>query len=85
MYVPLPDNVSSKQLEVKILSKKFSVGVKGQPKVLDGELYKKIKVDDTIWTLEADGAKRTLQVTFAKFEGQNWWNCVLIGDTEIDT
>jgi len=43
-----------------MLSKKLQVGIKGQPKIIDGELHKKIKVDDSLWTLESDGPKRTL-------------------------
>ena len=85
VYIAIPDGVTAKQLDVKILPKKLQVGVKGQPKIIDGELHKKVKVDDCLWTLETDSSKRTLQITFTKFEGQNWWNCVIEGDTEIDT
>lgn len=81
----MPDNVTSKQLDVKILPTKLKVGVKGQELIIDGELHKKIKVDDSLWTLESDGAKRTLQLTLQKFEGQNWWDCILKGDAIIDT
>jgi hypothetical protein len=56
----MPDNVTSKQLDVKILPTKLRIGVKGQDPIIDGELHKKIKVDDSLWTLESDGSKRTL-------------------------
>ena len=46
-----------------MMANKLKVGVKGQPPIIDGELYKKIKVDDSLWTLESDGTKRTLQLT----------------------
>ncbi len=26
-----------------------------------------------------------MQITIEKNEGQNWWNCVLQGDTYVDT
>lgn len=60
VYVSLPENVTSKQLDVKILPNKLVVGLKGQPPIISGELFKKIKVDDSLWTLESDGPKRTL-------------------------
>jgi hypothetical protein len=63
IYINMPDNVTSKQLDVKILPTKLKVGVKGQELIIDGELHKKIKVDDSLWTLESDGPRRTLQLT----------------------
>lgn len=85
VYVPLPDNVTSKQLDVKILSNKLRVGVKGQTPMIDGEWSKKIKPDDSIWTLESDGGKRILQMTLQKADGMSWWDCVIQGDPQIDT
>jgi len=56
----MPENVTAKQLDVKIMANKLKVGLKGQPPIIDGELHKKIKPDDCLWTLETDGTKRTL-------------------------
>jgi len=53
--------------------------------LIDGLLHKKIKASDSLWTLETDGPKRTLQMTLVKVDGMNWWNCVIEGDTKIDT
>jgi murein L,D-transpeptidase YafK len=66
-------------------SSTLKVGVKGQPPIIDGPLHKKIKASDSLWTLETDGAKRTLQLTFVKSDQMNWWNCVIEGDTKINT
>ena len=63
----------------------LKIGVKGQPPIVDGPLHKKIKTGDSLWTLETDGAKRTLQLTFVKVDGMNWWNCIIEGDPKIDT
>lgn len=86
MYIWLPDGVVGKQLDVKIMSKKLSIGLKGQAeKIIEGELPKKIKVEDSIWTLESDGAKRTLQLNLSKVNAMEWWDCVIEGDPKIDT
>lgn len=59
----LPDLTAAKQLDVKIQSKKLIVGIKGQAdKIIDGELHKKVKMDDSFWSVESDGSKRTLQL-----------------------
>ncbi len=67
------------------MSKKLQVGIKGQPLLIDGELHKKVKIDDSLWTLETDGPKRVLQITFTKFDHMSWWDCIIEGDPKIDT
>jgi len=85
MFVKLPDNVTSKQLDIQMKASTLKIGVKGQTPIIDGPLHKKIKTGDSLWTLETDGAKRTLQLTFVKVDGMNWWNCIIEGDPKIDT
>jgi hypothetical protein len=60
LYVPLPDNIASKNLDVIFKAQTLKVAVKGQPPIIDGTLHKKIKTSDTLWTLETDGPMRTL-------------------------
>lgn len=47
-------------LDVKIQSKKLVVGIKGKDKIIDGEFCKKVKIDDSFWSVEKDGVRRTL-------------------------
>ena len=59
--IPLPDSTEARNLDVKITQKKLSVGFKGKTeKIVDGELCKKVKVDDSLWSIEKDGVKRNL-------------------------
>lgn len=51
IVVPVPKGTRAKQLSVVIHKKKLSVGVKGQDQILDGELCKEIKVEESTWTL----------------------------------
>ena len=85
VFIPLPDGVASKQLDVVMKASTLKVAVKGQPPIIDGPLHKKIKTVDSLWTLESDGPKRTLQMTLSKVDGMNWWNSIIEGDTKIDT
>lgn len=85
IYVPLPDGIVAKQLDVVMKGASLKIGVKGQPAIIDGPLHKKIKVAESLWTLEKDGNKRTLQMTLAKVEGMNWWSSIIEGDPKIDT
>jgi hypothetical protein len=48
---------------------------------MEGELYDRVKVDDSTWSIED---QRQLLVTLEKAE-ENIWKTVVIGDEEIDT
>jgi len=47
----VPKGTRAKDLLVVLQKKKLSVGLKGQDKILDGELCKDVKVEDSTWTL----------------------------------
>merc|ERR1719230_2463917 len=70
------------QLNVDIRARKLVVGLKGEKAIIDGELHKKIVVEDCFWTLE-DGEKVVIQMQ--KENKMEWWKCVVEGDPEIDT
>lgn len=86
-YIPLPDHTKATMINVKIGINDFKFSMKDKPNepVLDAKWCKKINAGESIWNIEKDGDKRTLAITLEKFEGKNWWNCLLIGDIEIDT
>lgn len=55
--------------------------MKGQAPIVEGELHKRIIVDDSLWTLDDD----EITLTFQKDNKMEWWKCVLVGDPEINT
>lgn len=76
--VKIPDGVTSKQLAVNYTKTHLKVGVKGQSESLvDADLCKPIKVDDSLWCIETDNqGKRFLQLSLTKVDRQSWWDCV---------
>jgi len=80
--VPVPLGTKTRQLAVDITNKRLKVGMKGQPPIIDGELHKRVIVDDCFWTLE-DG--REVSISLQKDNKMEWWKCVIAGHTEIDT
>lgn len=74
-------------LDVKITMTKLRIALKSKPNepLIDGKWCKKIHAEESFWNIERDGGKSTLQITMEKYEKQNWWNCLIEGDIEINT
>ncbi|OQR82749.1 nuclear migration protein nudC [Achlya hypogyna] len=80
--IPVPEGTTSRQVAAEIRSKTLKVGLKGQPLIVDGELHKRVKVEDSFWTLE-DGNR--ICIYLQKENQVEWWKCIIQGDAEIDT
>lgn len=80
--VPVPKGTRGKQLNVVIQRKKFSVGLKGEAPIVEGELCKDIKVDDSTWTLED---QQEVLVHLEKVNKMEWWKNVVTHHPPIDT
>ncbi|KAG6381128.1 nuclear movement protein nudC [Boletus reticuloceps] len=82
IVVPVPKGTRGKELAVTIQKKKLSVGIKGKDMIMDGELCKEIKVEDSTWTLED---QQSIVIHLEKVNKQQWWENVLIHHPKIDT
>ncbi|KAG0357757.1 nuclear movement protein nudC [Gamsiella multidivaricata] len=80
--VEVPKGTRSKDLVVDIKKKSLKVGLKGQTPIIDGVLFKDIKVDDSTWTLDS---QKEVNIHLEKYKGTEWWKCVIEGHPEIDT
>lgn len=79
--IDLPDGTKGKMLNVDIKKKGLKVQIKGQDPIIDGELCKNVKMDDSMWTIEEGNLCLYLQ----KENQMEWWNKVMEGDEEINT
>jgi len=84
--VKMPKGVTPKMLKVDLTTKKVSIAIKGGETILSGEFPKPIKADDSLWCIE-DGnhGEKVIQLSLTKKETQCWWDCVIQGDTKINT
>ncbi|XP_066377089.1 protein BOBBER 1-like [Miscanthus floridulus] len=80
--IPVPQGTKSRFVVFDIKKNHLKVGLKGQPPIIDGELYKPVKVDDCFWSIE-DG--KTLSILLTKHNQMEWWKSVIKGDPEVDT
>ncbi|OAY48462.1 protein BOBBER 1 [Manihot esculenta] len=82
VLVPVPSGTKSRFVVCDIKKKHLKVGLKGQPPIIEGELYKPIKVDDCYWSIED---QNTISILLTKHDQMEWWKCLVKGDPEIDT
>lgn len=47
-------------------------------------MYQRIKVDNSVWTLETEKGLRVLRIELDKNEGDHWWPYVVDGEEPID-
>lgn len=80
--VPVPTGTKSKFVVCDIKKNHLKVGLKGQPPIIDGELYRPIKPDDCYWSIEDQSS---LSILLTKQDQMEWWKSVVKGDPEIDT
>lgn len=82
VQIPIPSGTKSRFVNCEIKKKHLKAGLKGQPPILEGELYAQVLVEDCFWSIE-DG--KTLSVLLTKSNKMEWWNCVVKGEPIINT
>ncbi|KAI4325009.1 hypothetical protein MLD38_030444 [Melastoma candidum] len=80
--IPVPKGTKGRFVVCDIKKNHLKVGLKGQPPVIEGELYRTIKPDDCYWSLEDQSA---VSVLLTKHDQMEWWKCLVKGGPEIDT
>ncbi|KAM7463691.1 hypothetical protein LguiA_031812 [Lonicera macranthoides] len=80
--IPVPPGTKSRLIACEIKKNHLKVGLKGQPPIIDGELFQSVKVDDCFWSLED---QKSVSVLLTKNNQMEWWKCLVKGDAEIDT
>ncbi|GAB5592829.1 hypothetical protein Unana1_07729 [Umbelopsis nana] len=80
--IPVPAGTRGKNLDVVIKKKLIKVGLKGQPPILEGELCKDIKVEDSTWTIED---QKEVLVHLEKINQLTWWEHVVTSAPKINT
>ncbi|KAE8077678.1 hypothetical protein FH972_016219 [Carpinus fangiana] len=82
LNVPVPTGTKGRFVVCEIKKNHLKVGLKGQPPIIEGELYRPIKPDDCYWSLED---QKSISILLTKHDQMEWWKSVVKGDPEVDT
>ncbi|XP_076958947.1 protein BOBBER 1-like [Bidens hawaiensis] len=80
--IPVPSGTKSRFIVCDVKKNHIKVGLKGQPPILEGDLYKPVKVDDCFWSLED---QKAIALLLTKQDQMEWWKFLVKGEPEIDT
>lgn len=80
--IQVPHGTKSRLVACEIKKNRLKVGLKGQPPIIDGELFQSVKVDDCFWSIED---QKFISVLLTKQNQMEWWKYLVKGDPEIDT
>jgi len=74
--------LKSKHVVCDMKKKYLKIGLKGEPPIIEGNLIKEIKLEESTWTID-DG--KSLVVSIDKVNKMEWWSRIIDSEQEIDT
>jgi len=82
LRVPLNGKYKPRDLVIDITKKHLKVGIKGKTLIIDDDLHKEIKLEESTWVLED---KNCVLINLEKINKMEWWNRLVASDPEINT
>ncbi|KAF9419566.1 hypothetical protein BGZ94_009365 [Podila epigama] len=80
--IEVPKGTRGKDVIVEIKKKSLKAGLKGQTPIIEGQLSKEVKLEDSTWTLDD---QKEINIHLEKVKGNEWWKSVIEGHPQVDT
>lgn len=80
--LPVPQGTKARDLTVELKKRRIKVALKGQDAILEGQLAKDIKEEDSTWTIED---ANLVEIHLEKSNKNEWWPHVVTHHPKIDT
>jgi len=82
LRVPLKGSYKARDLVIDISKKHLKVGIKGKDPIINCDLLKEIKQEESTWVLED---KNSILINLEKINKMEWWNKLVTTDPELNT
>jgi hypothetical protein len=76
VQLKIPEGTTPKMLDVVMKPRHISIKIKGGETLLEGDLFEKIKVEDSFWSVE----ERKFLVLNLEKQGEVIWKTIITGD-----
>ena len=86
MNIPTRTGIRGRDLKIDIKPTHLTVKYAGNggEVLMDGDLYKRVIIDDCCWQLEDTKDGKFIVIYLAMANTMEWWSCVLQGEPEIE-
>jgi hypothetical protein len=82
--IPIAATVRGKDVDYKLTATTLSVGLKGKPVVLKGDLFDGVVPGESLWTLETQDGVKYLEIALQKQKKHSSWDSVVKGGPVVD-
>merc|ERR1712178_458595 len=79
----LNGKLRGRDIDAKLTKNKLKIGLRNQPPLIDGTLWKSIKEEESTWAVDPN--TNVVTVSLEKINQMEWWGAVCQGDLEINT
>eukprot|EP01111_Echinosteliopsis_oligospora_P019795 TRINITY_DN975_c0_g1_i2.p1 TRINITY_DN975_c0_g1~~TRINITY_DN975_c0_g1_i2.p1 ORF type:complete len:182 (+),score=40.37 TRINITY_DN975_c0_g1_i2:105-650(+) len=86
LTVPIDTGIKGRDILVDFKKEHLIVKIKpGNKTIIDGKLHKSIKVGDSTWSIEESKNGKAMVIELVKVNQMEWWSCIIVGHSQIDT
>jgi hypothetical protein len=76
---PVAAGVRGKDVQYSLTPTTIKVGLKGQPPLVEGQLFERVVPGESLWTLETEGERRFIEIGLQKQIKHSSWQSVVLG------
>ena len=77
ILVPIDESLKSRDVNYKLTPRTLLIGFKNSKPLIEGELFGKVKPDDSTWEIDDFNGKRTIRTTLRKEKMYTSWEYLL--------
>ena len=82
ILIPIDESLKAKDIDYKLTPRTLLLGFKKSKPLIEGELFAKVKPDDSIWEIDEVNGKRTIRTILRKDKIYETWEYLMKADEQ---